>query len=209
MQFFFDSTVILSRVLLLVAIILAVIKYKLISKNERWYILYLILVFFIEYTSLALATFQINGGNNRFLYPVYIAGEFFAISGIFIRKLNLSHYYFIVSGLISVFFLTADRLLIEHQYNNDYSKAASNLIMVCMIGFALLQDIKKIKNRSIFQDVDKVFFLYFAVSIFIFILQEQMMSLPLEYFSAIWMINNILTCVVYSFFIKSFLKLKK
>ena len=209
MQFFFDITVTLSRVLLLIAIIVGILKYGLISKNERWYLYYLFSVFFIEYGCLALATFQINGGSNTFLYPVYIAGEFFTITGIFIKKLNLNRYYFIATGSISLFFLFADRILIQHQYNNDYSKGISNIIMLSMIGFSLIQDLKSIKNKSPFQNVDKIFFLYFSISIFIFMLQQQLMSFPLDYFTALWMINNVLTIVVYSFFINTFLKLKK
>lgn len=209
MQLFFDSTVLIARFLLLVAIILAMIKYKLISKDEKWYLFYLILVFFIEYISLTVAIFKINGGSNRFLYPIYIAGEFFTITGIFIKKLKLSSYSFIITGLLSLFFLVAESILIQYQYNNDYSKAISNIIMVCLIGYSLIQDIKNVKSKGVFQDVDKMFFLYFTVSIFIFVLQQQLMSLPIDYFSALWMINNILTCVVYSFFIYTFLKLKK
>lgn len=209
MQFFFDIIVTLSRILLLIAIIFGIIKHSVLSKNERWYLFYLFSVFFIEYGSLAVATFKINGGSNTFLYPVYIAGEFFTVTGIFIKKLNLNRFYFIATGLLSLFFLVADRILIQYHYNNDYSKGISNIIMISIIGFSLIQDLKDVKNKSPFQNIDKIFFLYFTISIFIFMLQQQLMSFPIEYFTALWMINNILVIVVYSFFIYTFLKLKK
>jgi hypothetical protein len=85
--------------------------------------------------------------SNIFLYPVYIAGEFFTVTGIFIKKLNLSKKSFIVTGLLSLFFLTADRILVQHQYNNDYSKAISNIIMISLISYSLIQDIKNVKTK--------------------------------------------------------------
>lgn len=209
MQFFFDTSAILARILLLIAIFFGLKNYRIVQKKEKWYLFYLLFVFFIEYASLTVAKIKINEGSNAFLYPCYIAGEFFTITGIFIKKLNFSRHYFIVTGILSLFFLTADKVLIHFQYNNDYSKAVSNIIMISIIGFSLIQDIKNVKNKNPFQNIDKIFFLYFTISIFIFILQQQLLSFPISYFSALWIINNILIIIVYSFFIYTLLKLKK
>lgn len=208
MQDFFEITVTLARILLGIAVILGFIKYKQISVNEKWYLFYLIFIFFIEYFSYGKSILKLNIGN-AFLYPVYIAGEFFTITGIFIKKLKLSNYYFIIIALLCLFFLTADKLLFQYQYNNDYSKALSNLIIVGFAGYSLLQEIKSGTGKDNFLTVDKMIFLYFTVSIFIFMFQHQLLEFPIDYFSVFWIINNLMSCVLYSLFIKAFLQLKK
>jgi len=208
MQDFFEITVNLARFLLGCAVILALTKYKLISKNEKWYLFYLFFIFFIEYFSYGKNILKLNIGN-AFLYPVYIAGEFFTVTGIFIKKLRLKKSYFIITGILSLFFLTGDKILSQYQYNNDYSKAFSNVIIVGFAGYSLLQEIKRGAGKDDFLNVDKMIFLYFAVSIFIFMFQHQLLEFPIDYFSAFWIINNLMSCVLYSLFIKTFLQLKK
>lgn len=142
----------------------------------------------------------------NFLYPIYIAGEFFIITTLFLKKLNFSKYYFIATGILSTLFLIADK--IAFQYNNDYSKAISNLTMICLIAYSLIQDIKNIKNKSSFQIIDKMFFLYFIVSIFIFLFQHQLLAFPVYYFYSLWVINNLMSCVIYILFIITFSRKK-
>jgi len=198
----------LSVVLLFIALIIGIVKFGVFTKNEKWYIYYIIFIAFIESNSYVfIPLFGIK--SNIFLYPVYIAGEFFTVTGIFIKKLNLSKKSFIVTGLLSLFFLTADRILVQHQYNNDYSKAISNIIMISLISYSLIQDIKNVKTKSPFQLNDKMFFLYFTVSIFMFLIQNQLIFLSKDQFATVWVINNLLVCIVYALLIKTFLQLKK
>jgi len=197
-----------SVILLTIALIIAIIKFKHFTKNEKWYSYYIIFIFLIEINSyIVLPLLKIQ--SNSFLYPIYVAGEFFTVTSIFIKKLNLGKNAFILTGLLSLFFLIGDRILVQFQYNNDYSKAVSNIIIISLIGYSLIQDIKNVRAKNSFQIIDKVFFLYFIVSIFIFMLQHQLVELPLEYFSAVWVINNLMICIVYALFIKTFLQLKK
>lgn len=197
----------ISFILLIILTVLSLIKYKQVDQNEKWYIYYITLIFFVELISYIIPYTKIK--TNAFMYPVYIAGEFFTITGIFIEKLKLSKYYFIVTGILSLFFLTADRILIQQQYNNDYSKAVSNLIMISLIAYSLIQNIKITKGRNRFLMLDKMFFFYFLVSIFIFMLQNQLISLSIDIFYSIWIINNLMVVLLYSLFIKTFLQLKK
>lgn len=198
----------LSVVLLFIALIIGIVKFGVFTKNEKWYIYYIIFIAFIESNSYIFIPL-LGIKSNIFLYPVYIAGEFFTVTGIFIEKLNLSKKSFIVTGLLSLFFLTADRILAQHQYNNDYSKAISNIIMISMISYSLIQDIKNVKTKSPFQLNDKMFFLYFTVSIFMFLIQNQLIFLSKDQFATVWVINNLLVCIVYALLIKTFLQLKK
>jgi len=208
MQDFFDITVNLARILGAIAFILGIIRYSRLTGTEKWYVFYLFVVFCIEYISYGLSWFT-SDGNNRFLYPIYIAGEFFTITAVFIKKLNLGKYCFIATGLLSLFFLLADQFLPADLYKNDYSKGITNLIIICLAGYTLLQEIKKGNGKDRFSDVDKMIFLYFTVSIFIFIFQNQLMEFPIAYFIAFWTVNNLLCCLLYVLFIKTFLTLKK
>jgi len=201
-------TLILTYILLFCAASCAILKYNIVSKkNEKWYIYYIIFIFFIELTSYLIPYFKTT--SNAFLYPIYISGEFFLITGIFIKKLNLNRYYFLATGLIGLIFLTAGQIFSQYEYNNDYSKAISNLLMIIAIAYSLLQDIKNIKNKNSFQLIDKMYFLYFTVSIFIFIFQHQLLEFPVNYFSIFWITNNLMVCIIYALFIKTFLQLKK
>lgn len=198
----------LSVVLLFAALIVGIVKLKSFTKNEKWYLYYVILIFFIESNSYVFIPL-LGLKSNIFLYPIYIAGEFFTITGIFIKKLNINKYAFLVTGLLSLLFSSADRLFIQYQYNNDYSKSISNIIMISLIGYSLIQDIKNVKTNSPFQLNDKMFFLYFTVSIFMFLVQNQLIYLSKDYFATVWVINNFLLCIIYSLLIKTFLSLKK
>ncbi|PZU86698.1 MAG: hypothetical protein DI529_08240 [Chryseobacterium sp.] len=206
MEQFYKISGIISVLLLTIALLVSIIKYNSLTKNEKWYMYYIIFIFLIELNSYVILPL-LNIKSNAFLYPVYIAGEFFTITGIFIKKLNFNKFYFLITGLLSLSFLFVDKIFI--QYNNDYSKAISNIIIISLIGYSLIQDIKNVKAKSPFQLIDKMYFLYFTVSIFIFMLQHQLIEFPYEYFSAIWVINNLMVCILYSLFIKTFLQLKK
>lgn len=213
MEQIFTITYIANYIILILLTLLSFIKYKQIGQNDKWYFYYIIFIFFVELFSFVLPLSYISSytklTSNAFLYPVYIAGEFFTVTGIFIKKLNLCRYAFAITGLVSLFFLTADRLFVQYQYNNDYSKAASNLLMISLIGYSLIQDIKNLKSKSSFQIIDKMFFLYFTVSIFIFMFLNQLIAFPIDYFYSLWIINNLMSLILYCLFIKTFLQLKK
>lgn len=205
MELFFNIVSVIICILLITATAVSISKYRLTTKKQKWYIYYIIFVFVIEFLSYTMLLLKFKDYN--FLYPIYIAGEFFIITALFIKKLHFSKYYFIVTVILSLIFLIADKILL--QYNNDYSKAISNLTIVCLISYSLIQDIKNIKNKSPFQVIDKMFFLYFIVSIFIFLFQHQLLAFPVNYFYSLWIINNLMSCILYILFIKTFLSLKR
>jgi len=199
---FFKISANLADIFLAAALILALIKYKLFSKNEKWYIYYALFVFCVE-----MILFIRTSWTAKVLYPIYIAGEFFLLTGIFIKKLKLHKYTFVLTGILSLVILGLSQML--PHYENDYSKAISNLIIVCLIAYSLIQEIKHFSDKSHFIILDAVFFLYYTVSIFIFMFQHQLLGFPVDYFYALWIINNTLLSVLYFTFLYTFLKLKK
>ena len=202
MEQFFKNSAILADIFLTIALVIAIIKYQLFTKNEKWYIYYAIFVFCIE----IILFFKIKESSKIF-YPIYIAGEFFLMTGLFIKKLNINRYYFILTTFISILFFSIGKIF--PQYENDYSKAISNLIIICLVACSLIQEIKKYSSRNHFLFLDGVIFLYYTVSIFIFMFQHQLILFHLDSFYIFWVINNILLCILYFTFLYTFLQLKK
>lgn len=204
MEQFFKISGILADIFLGIALIFSILKYKLFTDNEKWYIYYAFFVFCIE--MLLLLLFKIEGVNG-FLYPIYIAGEFFLTTAIFLRKLSVSKYWFVLTGALSLLFLSLNNII--PQYENDYSKAISNLIIICLIAYSLIQEIKGLSQRNHFIFLDGMLFLYYTISIFIFIFQHQLISFHVDSFYIFWIINNSLVAVLYFTILYTFLKLKK
>ncbi|WDF47775.1 hypothetical protein PQ459_04630 [Chryseobacterium sp. KACC 21268] len=202
MEHFFKITGNLADIFMGIALIFAVLKFNLFNKKEKWYIYYAIFVFCIE----MLLFFKIKW-KNEILYPIYISGEFFLMTGIFIKKLNLKNYYLIFTGTLSLLILCLSQIL--PHFENDYSKAISNLVIVSFIAFSLIQEIKNYRDRSNFLFIDAMAFLYYTVSIFIFIFQHQLVTFDPNYFYIFWIINNTLLAIFYFTFLYTFFKLKK
>lgn len=199
---FFKISGTLADVFMGIALITATLKFNLFNKKEKWYIYYAIFVFCIE----ILLFFKLKW-KNEVLYPIYIAGEFFLLTGLYIKKLNLKNHYFIVTGILSLAILIYSQLF-DHPLN-DYSKAISNLIIIIFIAYSLIQEIKISKKKNHFLLIDTIGFLYYVVSIFIFILQQQLLKFDPSYFYIFWIINNTLLAIFYFTFLYTFLKLKK
>ena len=140
----------------------------------------------------------------NFVFPFYVAGEFLLLGILFIRKLRIPGYGYIPLGLLTVLFL-ADFHLLE----NDVKKAISNIIVICLAGYALLTEIKSSHVNDRFVLADSMIFLYYGLSVFLFFLLRQFSELAQDEALTLWSINNILSSVLYLTFIYIFLKLKK
>nr|WP_314498362.1 hypothetical protein [uncultured Chryseobacterium sp.] len=140
------------------------------------------------------------------MYPIFIGGEFLILTTLYIKKLSLSDYWIVPASI-----LTAGLLIINQcmTLTNDYIKVISNIIIICFAGYTLLQEIKSGKKANNFLSVDAFIFMYYSVSVFIFILQHQLTSLSEKTYFIILSTNNILLFIFYSSLIYTFLKLKK
>jgi len=143
---------------------------------------------------------------NAPIYPFYIGGIFSILTYLFIRKLNLQKWLFLVP-ITGILYLVVHLFLKD--LNHDYIKVVSSVIIFGFAGFSMLQEIKKQNSTHYFLRVDAFIFLYYSVSSFIFIVQNQLANMSINQAYLIWGINNILTCVLYLVFIYTFLKLKK
>ncbi|WP_267401875.1 MULTISPECIES: hypothetical protein [unclassified Chryseobacterium] len=207
MYSYFITTWGITNFLLLAACIVGGIKYSSLIKEEKQYSLYIAFLFIIEAVTNVLTQF-FHFEDTSFLYPIYIAGEFFLLTTLFIRKLNLSKIGVFVTSFITLAFLIA-KYGFNFPQNGDIVKVVSNIVVICLSGFVLLQEIKGSHRKNRFLLVDACIFFYYAVSVFIFIIQNQIANLKEDDYYLLLGTNNILSSILYCSIIYTFLKLKK
>ncbi|MDQ1097374.1 hypothetical protein QE441_000544 [Chryseobacterium sp. SORGH_AS909] len=187
--------------------ILGISRLRLLNNKEKWYVFYIIFLFFIEAsTKVILYYFRLPDAN--FLYPLYIAGDFFILNYLFLRKNSLTSVPVLLI-LVSVLTFILVNGYLRPMVDNDDVKVISNIIIICLAGYTLIREIKEkhFENRFLFADA--CIFLYYSVSVFTFIIQQQLSSISQLNASLIWGANNLLSSVMYGSLIYTFLKLKK
>ncbi|MFY1047015.1 hypothetical protein [Chryseobacterium sp. GP-SGM7] len=193
--------------MLLIIVFLIFWKYIILNKKEKQYAFYIVFLFLVELISLFFA-YVIELQDTSFIYPYYIAGEFLLLTSLFIKKLDLPKYLFGITSIVALLFL-----IISHipaiTFNFDEVKVASNIIIICFAGFTLVQQIKNNKNISRFTLIDACIFFYYSVSVFVFIIFQQLQNLSEDNFYMVLGINTVLSSILYSSFIYTFLRLKK
>lgn len=206
MEYFTYSTIYSSYFLLLIATIVGILKYRSLKNEENWYVYYLVYTLIIEASvNVSIELFDTRGTETIYLF--YIGGVFSILMYLYITKLNLHRIWAISLAYIGILYLLLQP--ISEGINNDYVKVISNIIIFALAGITLLREIKKTKFDNRFLWTDSFIFLYYSVSAFIFILHNELGNMDLDLAYLIWGINNILTCILYSSFIYTFLKLKK
>lgn len=193
--------------LLLSVILLGAARYRILNNKEKQYFHCIAFLFFIELLNLILPyAFKLN--DTSFLYPLYIAGEFFLLTGLFIRKLELPKYFLILTALLAAAFMIS-KYGFNAPGNADIIKVISNIIIICFSGITLLHEIKSTSSQNRFLLADASIFFYYSVSVFIFIIQHQLANLSENDFYIILSANNILSSILYCSFLYTFIKLKK
>jgi hypothetical protein len=203
----YKAILFLNYALLLSVVLLGAVKYIMLNNKERQYFYCIAFLFFIELLNLILPyTFKLN--DTSFLYPLYIAGEFFLLTGLFIRKLEWPGYLLKITGGIAVSFMIS-KYGFNYPANADIAKVVSNIIIICLSGFTLIKEIKDTSTDNRFLWADTSIFFYYSVSVFIFVIQHQIANLSENDFYAILSANNILSSILYCSLLYTFIKLKK
>lgn len=193
--------------LLLAVILLGAMKYRILNHKEKQYFHCIAFLFFIELVNLVLPyVFRLN--DTSFLYPFYIAGEFFLLTGLFIRKLNWPKYLLALVGILAAGFMIS-KYGFDYPANADIAKVVSNIIIICLSGFTLIREIKDSSAQNRFLFVDASIFFYYSVSVFIFIVQHQIANLSENNYYMLFSANNILSSILYCSLLYTFIKLKK
>ncbi|AZA77778.1 hypothetical protein EG347_09725 [Chryseobacterium sp. G0186] len=193
--------------LLLAVILLGAIKYRILNHKEKQYFHCIAFLFFIELVNLVLPyVFRLD--DTSFIYPFYIAGEFFLLTGLFIRKLNWPKYLLTLVGVLATGFMIS-KYGFNYPANTDIAKVVSNIIIICLSGFTLIREIKDTSEQNRFLFVDASIFFYYSVSVFIFIVQHQIANLSENNYYMLFSANNILSSILYCSLLYTFIKLKK
>lgn len=189
---------------LFISAFIGLLKFKRLKNTEKWYVYYIIFLFLIE-AAIKISIYVFKLKNTDFLYPLYVSGELFLLGSLFIRKSNLSKYWYIpIVALMGCFFF------VNNAEVNELKKVISNIVVICFVVYSLLTEIRKsetINDRFIV--VDAFIFLYYAVSVFIFFMLLQLKSFSNNEVYMIWGMNNILCSFLYISILYTFLKLKK
>ncbi|WP_079243015.1 hypothetical protein [Chryseobacterium indologenes] len=203
----YKAILFLNYALLLSVILLGAAKYRILNHKEKQYFHCIAFLFFIEMLNLALPyIFRLN--DTSFLYPLYIAGEFFLLTGLFIRKLDWPRYVLWIVGTLATGFMIS-KYGFDYPANADIAKVVSNIIIICLSGFTLIREIKNTSTQNRFLLVDASIFFYYSVSVFIFIIQHQIANLSENDYYTILSANNILSSILYCSFLYTFFRLKK
>ncbi len=176
------------------------------NNQIKWYVCFLGFILFIEMTN-KLLIYGLKLNNISFTYPAYIAGEYFILSKLFISHLKFSKKWFFVSILMSTaLFLEASVLWNNnHDFTQGYGKTLSHLTIISLSAYLLIKGLKKLEKFNPFLIVYAALFLYYTVSLLLFLLMDQLN----ESNSIIWFMNNILLSILYSCSIYTFYRLKK
>ncbi len=193
--------------LLLTVLVLGAIKYRLLNNKEKQYFYCVAFLFMIELLNFVLPyVFRLN--DTSFLYPFYIAGEFFLLTGLFIRKLGWPQYLLGLGGTIAVGFMIS-KYGFDYPANADIAKVVSNIMIICLSGFTLIGEIKKTSDQNRFLFVDACIFFYYSVSVFIFIIQHQIANLSENSYYLLFSANNIFSGILYCSLLYTLIRLKK
>ncbi|WP_426479808.1 hypothetical protein ACP3T3_10470 [Chryseobacterium sp. CBSDS_008] len=203
----YKAILFLNYALLLSVILLGGAKYRILNHKEKQYFHCIAFLFCIELLNLALPyIFRLN--DTSFLYPLYIAGEFFLLTGLFIRKLDWPKSVLGFAGMLAAGFMLS-KYGFDYPANADIAKVISNIIIICLSGYTLIREIKNTSAQNHFLLVDASIFFYYSVSVFIFIIQHQIANLSENDYYMILSANNILSGILYCSFLYTFLRLKK
>lgn len=204
---FYKTTLFLNYGLLSTVVFLMLWKYTVLSKREKQYVYYIVFFFLIEVINLFFA-YVVESEDALFLYPYFIAGEFLLLATLYSSKNNFSKYLSSVIILIVIIFLVVSNFT-KLFINYDFVKVTSNIIITCLIGLALIRQIKNGENRDAFGLVDVGLFFYYSVSVLIFVIQSQIVNLSIDSVYLLMGINNVLLTFLYCSIVYTLIKLKK
>lgn len=207
MSFYFYSSLILSNCLLLITFVYGISNKQLWSnKQAKWYLLYLGIILCIELL-IKVLIYGFDYKNTSFTYPFYISVEFFSLSRMLILSLGFSEKWrFIVAFIGILLFLEATILWFNNKpFTPSVGKIFSHLTIISMAGYLLVKRLKELETNDPFLIIYLALFLYYSVSLFLFLLMDQLTEKTI----VIWSMNNILSSILYGSSIYTFYKFKK
>ncbi|PKP02626.1 MAG: hypothetical protein CVU11_11310 [Bacteroidetes bacterium HGW-Bacteroidetes-6] len=204
---FLDGTVFLALGILAFAVLSGLFKFRKISTQYRWFFYFLVLNLSLEITAHLLLAM---GRENIFLYPLNAFGEFFILGGVFINGLKWPRFLFIIAGIIATLLFIEPFIFWKNGQTptQGIGIILSHLTIITLSGYYLLKTLMVFekKEKNSFLLICSFLFLYYAVSLFSFLLLEQFDEESLLNAYIVWSINNILSALLYGSALISFLR---
>ena len=176
------------------------------NKLSKRYVRYLGFILAIEFPRL-LSIYVLDIKIANYLFPFYIAGEFFLVLSFFQvelkQKRKMQTLIAIVTGCLFI-----ESIAMWFVFDNatiGYGKTISHLTIVLAAAYILVKNLKELETNNPFLIVYGALFLYYSVSLFLFLLMSQLTKSTIH----IWTINNLLSCILYGSSIYTFHLLKK
>ena len=203
----FNISFIIPCCLLLVAFLYGISSRKLRDNQQtRRYLIYLGFFLSTELVRLT-ASYILNIKLADYLYLFYVAGEFLLLLYFFHKVLKLSEVWQTAIALIaSCFFIeTVIMLLVFGDPNIGFSKSISHVIIVITVAFTLVKNLKELEEKNPFLPLYTALFFYYAASIFLFPIMNQLTKSTIH----VWSINNVMSSILYVSSIYTFYQLRK
>lgn len=209
-EIFFYVTRVLSLVTLAVAIVFAIKNWINSSKEIKILTIYLCLVLINELISQYLIHF--SSLSNILLFYIYSFFEVFLLSLMYKTALEqfkikyLRQVIFIIAMVLGGYILYEGWVYIEKGLNEVYGKSISNLWIILLGGFYLVNQLKSnsINVSSHFDKINLIILFYSSVSLVAFSIMNQLPSLSKESAYIIWGVNNAFCFLFYFVFLRSF-----
>ena len=206
MNIYVSNSIILSCSCLLIAFLYGICNNQIrTNKDYQWPILYLGFILGIEIIS-KVSIYLFRSETTQYIYPIYVSGEFFILTGLSLSALNADKRWLLFTSLIACYMFT--ETIILWSLNNDattgYAKIISHLTILCLLAFILIKTLKEFETYSTSTILYTALFLYYGVSLFLFLLMSQLT----ENNVSIWILNNFLSSFLYACFFYTFYKVK-
>lgn len=196
MQFYYGS-LILSNCLLVVSFLVGIWKRSGLEAKAKWYLGYLGYIMVIE-LMVKLFIFVLEVRSTYAIYPFYISGEFLLLSFMFLAEFSSRRKWYLICILAAVL-IFAKAMLGSSSANtiNNIDKICSHLAIICMAGYALIRGLKQFKKGNRLLAIYACLFLYYSLSLFLFLLLNQLSRLSHADAYVIWGMNNLLSAILY------------
>ncbi len=211
MRNFFFISLTLSNILLFVSFVYGIYSNK---RNEcvilKWLLAYLAVVLCVEVVN-KFSIYILKSQDTSFTYPFYIALEFFTLSQMLAAELKLSRIWRkILIGICILFFVEGILLWrYDKVFGPSFSLIFSRMFFIIGSGYILLKEIAKRNTPNPILLVYEALLFYYIVSLFLFLVLNQLPSLDGDSSYVLWSINNLLSSILYVSSFYAFYKLNK
>jgi hypothetical protein len=203
---------ILTSIILSCSLLIIAFTYGISSKQIRsiklckWYIFYLGFILGIEFIS-KFSIYILESYTTQYLYPLYVTGEFFILISLLLNGLRTSKKSAVIKWLMTsyIFIETTTLWFMNNDATTGYAKIISHLTIICLLAMLIIKNLKELEKNNPLSIIYTTLFLYYGVALFLFLLMSQLTAININ----IWIINNILSSILYGSSIYVFYKLKK